>query len=735
MLTLIALCIPYGLIESRIVDRFEIFIYDTRFQLTRPEIDPRVAIIDIDEKSLNEIGRFPWSRNIVAKLVDRLVDDYKVASVGFDIWFSEPDTSSGYSTLENLVNKEMGDAPGLRQRLSAIKPALDYDGILAKSFQGRPVVLGYYMSEKQKKGVLPHPAFSNTDLSGRKLDAYDSKGYEANLANLQNAARAGGFVNTSYVDDDGVLRSTPLLLRVGDSYYESLGLATARVGLGASKVEPVLLQDPTLSEEFLRDYGALEAVKINTEPLPKKIMIERLLTMRVQYRGTGGPHGGAFRYISATDILHGRTPKSALVGAMVLVGTTAPGLYDLRSTPVNSAYPGVEVHANVIKSILDGEYKQKPDYDTGFDMVQVLLVGVVLAFALSALGPLSSILLSAVVATGLLGFNFWAYHAHNLVLPVATALLLTLVLFVVNVAWGYLFEYRKGRAMVNLFGEYVAPELVAVMAENPASYNMEGESRELTVLFCDVRNFTTISESLTPHDLREFINIYLTAMSEVIRGNRGTLDKYIGDAVMAFWGAPVALPDHASRAVASALQMVETANKLDQDFHARGWPPLKIGIGLNTGEMRVGDMGSKIRKAYTVMGDAVNLGSRLEGITKEYGVGLLVGESTKLAAKEFIYRELDCVRVKGKNEPVPIFEPVGMADKVPDEVKRLVDQWHEALGFVRKQEWDAAQQRIEELQRQEPDRKLYKLYLERIAYYRDHPPGADWDGVTTFQTK
>jgi adenylate cyclase len=224
-------------------------------------------------------------------------------------------------------------------------------------------------------------------------------------------------------------------------------------------------------------------------------------------------------------------------------------------------------------------------------------------------------------------------------------------------------------------------------------------------------------------------------MSEDIRGNGGTLDKYIGDAVMAFWGAPVELPDHASRAVATALKMQATAKALNKDFIARNWPPLKIGVGLNTGEMRVGDMGSKIRRAYTVMGDAVNLSSRLEGITKVYGVGVAVGDATRVAAPQFAYRELDRVRVKGKNEPVPIFEPLGLDAELDEAVRVTLKKWHEALGLVRAQQWDQAEQLIRELLAENPDTGLYALYLERIAHYREHPPGADWDGVTTFETK
>ncbi|MBI1889268.1 MAG: adenylate/guanylate cyclase domain-containing protein [Burkholderiales bacterium] len=735
ILVLLAAAQAMEIIPSPLIERFEVIAYDMRMRIIPPKLDPRIVIVDIDEKSLNEFGRWPWSRNITADLVDKLTDHYKVRAVGFDISFSEPDLSSGYTTLENLANRELKDVAAVKERLEKLKPQLDYDGRLAKAIQGQPVVLGYFLTDRQKKGVLPNPAFTVKDLDGYKLYAHSVAGYEANIPVLQKAARAGGFYNATDIDSDGTLRSTPLLIQVGDGFYESLALATARVALGATKVKPIFLRDAILSEQELKEYGILDSIRLENDGIRKKIPVESFLKTRIQFRGRGGPDGGAFRYVSAADVLKGNASTSDLSNRIVLIGTTAPGLFDLRATPVRADYPGVEVHANVIKSILDGEFKQKPDFELGFNLVQVMLVGLILIVALSSLSPLYSVLFTLATGASVVGFNFWMYESQNMVLPVAAVLILISALFVMNIAWGYLFEYRKGRAMVNLFGEYVAPELVAVMSEDPESYNMEGESRELTVLFCDVRGFTTISEGLQPNDLREYINRYLTAMSEDIRGNRGTLDKYIGDAVMAFWGAPVALPDHAARAVATALQMQATAKKLNDDFVARGWPPLKIGIGLNTGEMRVGDMGSKIRRAYTVMGDAVNLGSRLEGITKEYGVGLVVGEMTKLAASDYAYRELDRVRVKGKNEPVPIFEPLGLAGELPEETHHALEKWHQALALVRGQKWYAAEQLLQQLRQEDPDRKLYALYLQRIAYYRERPPGENWDGVTTFETK
>jgi adenylate cyclase len=726
-------------IVSTLVQRIDVYVYDMRMRVQAGGLDPRVVIVDIDEKSIAEVGRWPWNRDIVAKLIDRLDEKYHVRAMGFDVIFSEPDTSAGYSTLEALAKTELKDVARIGERLQKLKPLFDYDRKMADALRERPAILGYFLANDATavtKGLLPKPAFTMSQLKGHDIEALEYRSYTGTLEILQRAAKAGGFMNPT-PDPDGAIRRLPLLARVGDSYYESLALATARVALGGSLIRPVVFTSTELglTDRMAREYGALKAIKMNTRPEPTLVPLERNLTALVNYRGPGGPAGGQFRYVSAVDVLMERVPMEHLADNIILVGTTSAGLKDLRTAPVNIDYPGVEMHANIIASILDGEFKQEPDFSIAIQFAQVVLAGVLLGALLPALGPLMSIIVSMTTLAALVGANFMLFQWYNYVVPVAAALLLVVTLFIFNLAWGYLFEYRKGRAMVNLFGEYVAPELVAEMAANPQNYSMEGESRELTVLFCDVRGFTTISEGLTPNALREYINIYLTAMSEDIRGNRGTLDKYIGDAVMAFWGAPVTLPDHAARAVMSALQMQRTAKRLNDDFIARGWPPLKIGVGLNTGEMRVGDMGSKIRRAYTVMGDAVNLGSRLEGITKVYGVGIAVGDATRAAAPEFAYRELDRVRVKGKNEPVPIFEPIALDADIDDATRAMLEKWHAALDLVRARQWDEAERRLRALHEADPGHALHALYLERIAHYRANPPGADWDGVTTFETK
>ncbi|MBI3229185.1 MAG: adenylate/guanylate cyclase domain-containing protein [Burkholderiales bacterium] len=730
---LAAIQIGSGL-HTGVIERADTFIYGLRMRMEKPVLDKRIVIIDIDEKSLNEVGRFPWSRNVVAQLITKMTGYYQASAVGFDIMFTEEDNSSGYKTLAELGQNDLKNIPEFSQKLESLKARLDYDGLMAEAMRGQPVVLGYFLSDQQHKGMLPAPAFTEEDLNGRSLPAPELKGHEANLARLQQAARSGGFFNAD-LDADGILRSSPLLAKVGDGYYPSLSLATAAVAKQATAIKPLFQKTIDKMSESERRAGGLDAIAIFAPGKNTRIPIGEKLATAIQYRGVGGPKGGAFRYISASDVLQQRIPQEELKGTIMLVGTTAAGLNDLRATPVSSEYPGVEVHANVIRSILDDQFKHRPDYAVGAEITLVLVLGIALCFILPVLSPLPSISLASASAVAVVAGNFWLYHRHDAVLNLANPLLLIGSLFVLDVVWGYFFEFRNRQAIVQLFGEYVAPELVAEMADHPQDYNMEGESRELTVLFVDVRGFTTISEGLTPKALREYINIYLTAMSADIRNNRGTLDKYIGDAVMAFWGAPIALPDHASRAVGSALKMLETAEQLNKDFISRGWPPLKIGIGLNTGQMHVGDMGSNVRRAYTVMGDAVNLGSRLEGITKQYGVGLVVGESTKQAAPEYFYRQLDCVRVKGKNEPIPIFEPIAAASTVSPQLRMEVERWHMAYGLVMQQRWDHAEDVLRELLKRDPDNYLYKLYQKRIAYYRLHPPGEDWDGVTTFETK
>jgi adenylate cyclase len=515
VLTGMAALYTLGFVASHSIERQDTIISDLRMRLEPAQLDPRIVIVDIDSRSLAEIGRFPWGRNVMARLVGQLAGHYQAGAVGFDISFPEPDTSSGYAVLERLAQHELKDVPGLREHLGGLKQALDYDGLFAQALAGQPVVLGYNVSNDRSTGVLPKPAFTVAELNGREVLAYSATGYEANIARLQSAAHGAG-IFTVVTDADGVVRSSSLLQRIGDGYYPSLSLATAGAYLQARAIAPYFTETAdTLTKSELAS-GALEHIVLFTPAGQRAIPVGEGLSTIVQYRGSGGPAGGAFRYVSAADVLAGAVPKALLQNAIVLVGTTAPGLVDLRATPVNKEYPGVEVHANMVKSILDGRFKARPYYGFAIEFLQVLAVGLVLAFALAVLAPLQSILLAAGAFAAVAGFNYYMYSAHDVVLDMFVCLLLVGALFVLNLAWGYFFEVRKGRALVSRFGEYVAPELVAQMADNPKAYNMDGESRELSVMFVDVRGFTGISESLAPRELREYINRYLTVMSSDI---------------------------------------------------------------------------------------------------------------------------------------------------------------------------------------------------------------------------
>jgi adenylate cyclase len=371
----------------------------------------------------------------------------------------------------------------------------------------------------------------------------------------------------------------------------------------------------------------------------------------------------------------------------------------------------------------------------GANVLLLLVIGVTLAILLPMLSAVHGTLLSAGVLLFVVTVNGASWVYGDTALPLAGALFMVFTLFALNMTYGYFVESRTKKKITGLFGQYVPSELVDEMSKNPEQVSMEGESREMSVLFSDVRGFTTISEGLEPKDLSLLMNEFLTPLSRVIYSHRGTIDKYMGDCIMAFWGAPLPDTRHAYHAVLSGLEMQRALSALQPHFKERGWPPIHIGVGINTGRVSVGNMGSEVRVAYTVMGDAVNLASRLEGITKEYGAGVLVGEITKEEAPEFVYRELDLVRVKGKEKPVAIFEPLGLAGEVGQALQDEIKMFQQALRMYRKQEWDKAELQLFNLSKIAPDAKLYQVYAERVAYYRNNPPGENWDGVFVFKTK
>ncbi|HLY96639.1 MAG TPA: adenylate/guanylate cyclase domain-containing protein, partial [Sideroxyarcus sp.] len=614
--------------------------------------------------------------------------------------------------------------------LAQLRPHLEYDRLFADKIKQCNVVLGYYFansergSYKSTSGALPEPVFPAGTFKGRPISFMRWDSFGANLPELQGSAVTAGHFNP-VVDFDGVVRRVPMIVEYEGAYYESLSLAVARAVLGMPKLSPGYAPGKD------QNYGGLEWLTLESAQGDLRIPVDAEVSALVPYRGARG----TFHYISAADVLHDRIPAAELRNKIVLVGTTAPGLMDMRSTPVGEVYPGVEVHASMISGILDQDIKQNPPYVLGENVLLLLVAGVALAILLPLLSPFHGTLLAAGVLLLVVVVNgtMWAYG--DLALPLAGAILMISMLFALNMTFGYFRTERTKRQITGLFGQYVPSEVVDEMSKNPEQVSMEGESREMTILFSDVRGFTTISEGLEPKDLSLLMNEFLTPLSRVIYGHRGTIDKYMGDCIMAFWGAPLPDTRHAYHAVLSGLEMQRTLSALQPQFKERGWPEINIGVGINTGRVSVGNMGSEVRVAYTVMGDAVNLASRLEGITKEYGAGVVVGEATKEAAPEFVYRELDLVRVKGKDKPVAIFEPLGLVGEVGQAELDEIKLFQQALRMYRRQEWDKAELQLFNLLRMAPEARLYAVYAERVTHYRNNPPGESWDGVFVFKTK
>lgn len=731
---LLAVLHVLGVVPMGLLQRLDDIIYDARLRWTMPAApDTRVVIVDVDEKSLAEVGRWPWPRDRMAELVDTLFEQQHIALLGFDTVFAEPDGSSGLQELERLSRSELRDQPAFARSLERLRPQLDLDRRFADALRDRPVVMGYYFSSDgggRCAGQLPAPVLGSEALGGRGLRSTEWDGYGANIAVLAQAAPVAGFFN-AVPGADGVVRSLPLLAKYRDGYYESLALAMFRQWVGGASVEPGFPVLPGVAQ----DYPALESVVLRKGDRVLRIPVDERAAALVPFRGPGGPNAGTFRYVSAADLLTGRVAPDTLKGSIVLVGATAAGLLDLRATPVGEAYPGVETHANLLVGLMDGHMIHQPDYAAGYELVVLLVSGLMLAFGLPLLGAGRAVLLSLAVVVAVVGLNTWLYLGHALVLPMAGSLVMAALVFALNMSYGYLVESRAKRDLAHLFGTYVPPELVDEMVKDPDSYTMDASTRELTVMFCDMRGFTAIAETMSPTELQTLLNTVFSRLTGVIRKHRGTIDKYMGDCVMAFWGAPVETPDHASLAVQAALEMAREIGRINAEREQLGLPAIGVGIGLNTGDMCVGDMGSDVRRSYTVVGDAVNLGSRLEGLSRRYGVDIVVSDATRQRTSGFQWQELDLVRVKGKAQAVAVYTPLDVGGEVGEGLSRELHLWEQVLRAWRSQDWDGCEAGLAQLQQANPKKVLYRLYAERVVSMRWAPPPQDWDGAVAFDSK
>jgi adenylate cyclase len=723
--TLVVLGHVSGIYNIPYIDQIEDLLYDTRVRLSAPGgEDDRIVIVAIDEASLQEHGHWPFSREKFARLMENL-SAYGAAVVGFDVLFAERDESADLVTLRSLA--EQGGDGAFVQKLDSFEPQLNRDALFADAMQAVPTVLGFYFDSNPEHdfqtGELPYPAFDFHESMADVIFLPRGEGYVSNLPVLMESAWSAGFINNPLIDPDGVVRRTPLLHEYQLSVYESLAQSIAATYLNDITL-PIFVDAST----WMGDYPPLEGLELAGKSIP----IDPQGAVLVPFRGPAG----SFPYVPIGDVISGRVEDpSVFEGKIVLIGATAPGMEDLRTTPFGSIYPGVEIHANVVAGILDGNFRWEPAYTAAAEMLTVAIFGFLTALLLPLLSPVISTLITLAIIAGAMVVNYYMWNVQLHVLPLAMTLYTLFAIYTINMLFGYLFETRSRQHMDSLFGQYVPPDLVKEMSRDPEHYSLASRKMELTVLFTDIRSFTTISEGLDADELSELMGEYLTPMTRIVHESKGTIDKYIGDAVMAFWGAPLFNPHHADQAVGAGLAMLRALDDLNADFAKKGWPEIRIGVGVNTGMMSVGNMGSSFRRAYTVLGDAVNLGSRLESITKHYGVDFIVNETTAKEAPRFAFRELDRVRVKGKEKPVTIFEVVGEADKLTAEQKESIRSFDHLLFLYRDQDWDQAMQMLDILVEKQGNCRLFSLYEERINIFRENPPGEDWDGVFVHTSK
>jgi adenylate cyclase len=739
---LTAILALFGLLALRLEDpqilqliRARVFDF---YQQTQPrtltEQSP-VAIVDIDERSLAALGTFPWPRTIHAQLLNRLAE-LEAAVVGFDIHFPEADTTS-VARLADAIPAEVID-PGTRARLKEVPTN---DAMLAEAIKanGR-VVLGQVVVSNRVdyKGEKSLTSFAVVGDDPKPfLERHPS--VLRPLPVLNSAAAGRGVFSLSGKFFDGIVRQVPLVFAADDQLYPALALEMMRVRLGGRTIG--LAADAVrggVTQVFIRPPRSTERYSIKTDANAG---------VWVYFR----PHATFEKeYVSAIDLLQGEVDKSRIAGKFVLIGTSAIGLLDLRSTPLDATLPGVEVHANIIENVVFQSQLTRPPEATLSEWATAAVVGLVMIVLTPMVGArVGAVLFLAILAT-CVGYSWNAFtvrlELYDPVFPVFVALLFYMFL----TYSGYLRTETSRKQVRQAFGQYLSPALVERLADDPSKLTLGGENRDMTFMFSDIRGFSGISELFDAQGLTRLINRLLTPLTDAILKTNGTIDKYMGDCVMAFWNAPLEVKDHAAEACRAALAMIGEVAKVNAEIEAeakaegREHRVLAIGIGINSGIACVGNMGSEQRFDYSVLGDNVNLASRLEGQSKTYHVTIVLGEATAVMASGFATLEIDLIKVKGKSQAARIFTLVG-DETVGSAPWFATLRGHHAalLAAYRAQNWDAADRHIAACRDTIAGQTglpaelngLYDLYAERIAAFRAEPPPAGWDGVYVAESK
>jgi adenylate cyclase len=725
------------------------FVFDNYQRLEprpyNPELPVRIA--DIDEKSLEKFGQWPWSRVTVAKVVDRLAE-LGAAVVAFDVLFAEPDRTSPQAVAANLP-----DDPAFTEVKARMAGLPDPDAQLAAALARMPTVLGFALLgyDPERPQARPKPVGGFTAIGDSPLDFTVKLPYIVSaLPVLQAAAVGNGAVNAD-PDTDGVIRRVPLIVNFSGDDPNLQSNPDALLPALALEAIRIALQAPSYTIRSSRASGegdigqiasGIGAIRIEGTP----IVIKTDRGGQLLLRDSGHE---AKRFISVADLFDPNFPRSEVEGRIILIGTTVEGLKDIQTSPVEARIAGVEIHAQVIEQLLEiamggGLLLQRPYWSDLAEIGALVLFGILVIGLAYRAGAIPGIAVAVVSVAAAIGTSWYLFQDRGWLVdplyPAGTALILVMAATTIN-----FIRTEQDKARIRgTFSMYLSPEMVEQLAEQPEPPTLGGENREITVMFSDIRGFTKLSEGLDPQALTRVINAFLTPMSKVINDHKGTIDKYIGDCIMAFWNAPLDVPHHAREAVRAALEMRHTLKRLNQQFAAEaaglGKEPVKIraGIGLNTGIGCVGNMGSEQRMAYSALGDTVNTASRLESLSPAYFVDLVIGEETAADAADFALLELDQVKVKGKAIPIRLFTCLGTeAYAARPEYKTLRAHHDRMLAAYRSQDWEAAAAECRSCLEIAPERLrvFYALYEARIAEFKSEPPGADWDGVYVAKSK
>jgi adenylate cyclase len=696
--------------------------------LPRQEAAYPVTIVDIDEASLAQLGQWPWPRSVLASLVNRLQQD-GAAAIGFDVAFAEPDRNLSIDTAR-LLQLPPSDLKGALMNLRT------NDAIFADAIGRGRVVLGQIALTSSERPPAPPrdpqttPGLKNGDP---RPYLYPFASLVENIPELATAAAGRG--SFSLIGDvDGIVRRVPLAVTVGDVIVPSLDGELLRVATG-QKSYSIQLEKKVAGTTSGIAFMTVAGVAIQTDQ-------KGLLYVRF------GPHDRG-RFVSAEAAIAGRVDPARFKGRLVLIGTSAAGLRDMRSTPLAVQMPGVEIHAQLLENVLAGEYLVRPSYALGAELVVIALGGLLLIGFVPEISARWTLGLHAAASAGLFGGSLWLFAERAVLLDWSFPVFAGSAIYLLLIYLKYSRTEKQRKLVAAQFSQYLSPVLVQQLQREPERLKLGGEIKTITMMFCDVRDFTSISERLRddPQALTALVNRFLNTMTEAVLAEGGTIDKYVGDSLIAFWNAPVGVADHAARACRAALAMTKALQRLNDEQKAQaaaasagaaGAPLLlAMGVGINTGECLVGNLGSSHRFNYSALGDAVNLSSRIESLSKHYGIPIIISESTRKLVPDFAALELDAVAVVGKSEAVKIYGVLGPPSEARSDAFRTLTEMHaRILAAYRGQRWEEVKRLLEECA--QLDRRLAKLhrrYRRRIAHFEQEPPGADWDGVYRAQAK